>query len=70
MRKTKIILLITSILFSELVSAQQIKTFQWIGGPTYILQLGSFKIVTDFMLGSKNDSETDTDCPIIKYKTT
>ena len=32
------------------------KTFEWIGGPTYLLQLGSFKILTDPMLGAKSDS--------------
>jgi len=56
MKKTKIILLLTSILFSELVSAQQTKSFQWIGGPTYVLQLGSFKILTDPMLCPKSDT--------------
>ena len=56
MKKTKIILLLTSILFSELVSAQQTKSFQWIGGPTYVLQLGSFKILTDPMFCPKSDT--------------
>jgi N-acyl-phosphatidylethanolamine-hydrolysing phospholipase D len=36
--------------------AQHRDTFQWIGGPTYILHLGSFKILTDPMLSSKGDS--------------
>ena len=36
--------------------AQLTKRFQWIGGPTYLLQLGSFKILTDPMLGPKSDS--------------
>ena len=56
MKKIKIILLLTSILFSEFISAQQTKSFQWIGGPTYILQLGSFKILTDPMLCPKSDT--------------
>lgn len=38
------------------VTAQQVKTFQWIGGPTYLLHLGSFKILTDPMLSAKGDS--------------
>lgn len=56
MKKIKIILLFTSILFSEFASAQQIKFFQWIGGPTYVLKLGSFKILTDPMLCPKSDT--------------
>ncbi len=56
MKKIKIILLLTSILFSEFIYAQQTKSFQWIGGPTYILQLGSFKILTDPMLCPKSDT--------------
>lgn len=56
MKKIKIILLFTGILFSVYASAQQTKSFQWIGGPTYILQLGSFKILTDPMLCPKSDT--------------
>jgi N-acyl-phosphatidylethanolamine-hydrolysing phospholipase D len=36
--------------------AQSTKTFQWIGGPTYILQLGSFRILADPMLAPAGDS--------------
>jgi L-ascorbate metabolism protein UlaG (beta-lactamase superfamily) len=43
-------------MFSSVVHAQTIRTFQWIGGPTYVLQLGSFKILADPMLGPKSDS--------------
>ena len=56
MKKVKIIFLLTSILVSELALAQQAKSFQWIGGPTYVLQLGSIKILTDPMLCSKSDT--------------
>ncbi|UOE49219.1 MBL fold metallo-hydrolase [Mucilaginibacter sp. SMC90] len=38
------------------VSAQKTKSIQWIGGPTYVLHLGSFKILTDPMLSPKGDS--------------
>lgn len=37
-------------------TAQHSDTFQWIGGPTYILRLGNFKILTDPMLSPKGDS--------------
>lgn len=56
MKKIKIITLFTGILCSVLVSAQQAKTFQWIGGPTYILKLGGFKILTDPMFCPKSDT--------------
>lgn len=56
MKKTKIIVLCGGILLSGSVPAQQTKSFQWIGGPTYVLQLGSFKILTDPMLCAKSDS--------------
>lgn len=36
--------------------AQTSKSLKWIGGPTFLLQMGSFKILTDPMLGSKTDS--------------
>ena len=56
MKKTKIILLLTSILFSGQAVVKRTKSLQWIGGPTYVLQLGSFKIITDPMLCSKSDN--------------
>ncbi len=37
MKISNILLPIISILFSEFVSAQNSKSFQWIGGPTCIL---------------------------------
>ncbi|KAA2240053.1 hypothetical protein F0L74_28180 [Chitinophaga agrisoli] len=40
----------------QFANAQSRKTMQWIGGPTYVLQLGSFKILTDPMLSPKGDS--------------
>lgn len=48
--------IIIAILLSQKGFAQTIKNFEWIGGPTYVLQLGSFKILTDPMLSAKNDS--------------
>lgn len=36
--------------------AQSAKTFQWIGGPTYVLQLGSFRILADPMLAPQGDA--------------
>ncbi|HEY0666541.1 MAG TPA: MBL fold metallo-hydrolase [Sphingobacteriaceae bacterium] len=36
--------------------AQTSKSLKWIGGPTFLLQLGSFKILSDPMLGNKTDS--------------
>lgn len=56
MKKAKIILFLTGILLSESGSAQQTKTLEWIGGPTYVLQLGGFKILTDPMLCPKSDT--------------
>jgi N-acyl-phosphatidylethanolamine-hydrolysing phospholipase D len=44
------------ILFSKFAFTQQTKSFQWIGGPTYVLQLGNFKILTDPMLCAKSDT--------------
>jgi hypothetical protein len=44
------------IFVTQLVNAQAVKTFQWIGGPTYVLHLGSFKVLTDPMLCPKGDS--------------
>ncbi len=46
----------TGIFLIETVSVQQTKTFQWIGGPTYVLKLGSFKILTDPMFCPKSDT--------------
>jgi N-acyl-phosphatidylethanolamine-hydrolysing phospholipase D len=42
--------------FAQLATAQTAKSFQWIGGPTYVLHLGSFKILTDPMFSPKSDS--------------
>jgi L-ascorbate metabolism protein UlaG (beta-lactamase superfamily) len=50
--KTTFILLI----MAQLTFAQSKKTLQWIGGPTMVLHLGSFKILTDPMLSPKGDS--------------
>jgi N-acyl-phosphatidylethanolamine-hydrolysing phospholipase D len=44
MKSLKITLLVALIAVTKLVSAQSGKSFQWIGGPTYILHLGSFNI--------------------------
>ena len=53
--KTKISLLLISLLcLSAEGFTQEKKEIQWIGGPTYILKLGSFKILTDPMLGPKS----------------
>lgn len=42
--------------FSQMAAAQSTKSMQWIGGPTYVLRLGSFKILTDPMFSHKGDS--------------
>lgn len=47
------LLLVTGYSFA---GAQSRKTMQWIGGPTYVLQLGSFKVLTDPMLSPKGDT--------------
>ena len=44
------------LVITQLVNAQDKKTFQWIGGPTMVIHLGSFKILTDPMLSPKGDS--------------
>jgi N-acyl-phosphatidylethanolamine-hydrolysing phospholipase D len=44
------------IVLTQLTFAQGHKSFQWIGGPTYVLQLGSFRILTDPMLCRKGDT--------------
>jgi N-acyl-phosphatidylethanolamine-hydrolysing phospholipase D len=44
------------LIISQAVNAQDKKTFQWIGGPTMVMHLGSFKILTDPMLSPKGDS--------------
>jgi len=41
------------LVITQLVNAQDKKTFQWIGGPTMVIHLGSFKILTDPMLSPK-----------------
>lgn len=50
--------LLTFLLIASLqyANGQSRKAMQWIGGPTYVLQLGSFKILTDPMLSPKGDS--------------
>lgn len=53
--KTKISILLIAILYiSANDFAQSKKEIRWIGGPTYILKLGSFKVLTDPMLGPKS----------------
>lgn len=53
--KTKIALLLMAVLCIYANGfAQYKKKIQWIGGPTYILKLGSFKVLTDPMLGPKS----------------
>ncbi|MBC7846938.1 MAG: MBL fold metallo-hydrolase [Flavobacterium sp.] len=44
-----------SLLLSFAVCAQSDKTIQWIGGPTFLLNIGSFKIIADPMLGPKSE---------------
>ncbi|NML37247.1 hypothetical protein HHL17_08550 [Chitinophaga sp. G-6-1-13] len=56
MKSFKIYLFILGVLLAGTATAQHKKTFQWIGGPTYVLQLGSFKILTDPMFSPKSDS--------------
>ncbi|WP_212002620.1 MBL fold metallo-hydrolase [Chitinophaga sp. HK235] len=56
MKSLKIHLFILGILLAGSATAQHRKTFQWIGGPTYVLQLGNFKILTDPMFSPKGDS--------------
>lgn len=48
--------LLVLFIMTQTAIAQNHKTFQWIGGPTYVLHLGSFKILTDPMLSPKSDS--------------
>jgi N-acyl-phosphatidylethanolamine-hydrolysing phospholipase D len=40
----------------QLTAACQKNSFKWIGGPTYVLEIGKFKIVSDPMLSPKSDS--------------
>ncbi|WP_419788747.1 MBL fold metallo-hydrolase [Mucilaginibacter sp. X4EP1] len=56
MKSLKITMLVVLIAFTQLAIAQTAKSFQWIGGPTYVLHLGSFKILTDPMLSPKSDT--------------
>ena len=51
-----IIIALALLMCVHIASAQSNKTFQWIGGPTYVLHLGSFKILTDPMFSPKGDS--------------
>ncbi|MBS7232620.1 MBL fold metallo-hydrolase [Flavobacterium psychroterrae] len=53
--KTKISLVLIAVLCLSARGFTQVKKeIQWIGGPTYILKLGSFKVLTDPMLGPKS----------------
>lgn len=54
MKKSNPLLVMILLIASLLGNAQAKKQMQWIGGPTSILQLGSFKILTDPMLGGKS----------------
>jgi N-acyl-phosphatidylethanolamine-hydrolysing phospholipase D len=56
MRSFKFTMLVVLIAFTQLATAQTAKSFQWIGGPTYVLHLGSFKILTDPMFSPKSDT--------------
>jgi N-acyl-phosphatidylethanolamine-hydrolysing phospholipase D len=56
MRSLKFTMLVVLIAFTQLATAQTAKSFQWIGGPTYVLHLGSFKILTDPMFSPKSDT--------------
>ncbi len=56
MKYTKSLLTLLLLAGLQFAHAQSRKTMQWIGGPTYVLQLGSFKILTDPMLSPKGDS--------------
>lgn len=54
MKILKSILPLLVLWLSTAGNAQTHKDFQWIGGPTFVLNLGSFKILTDPMLGPKS----------------
>lgn len=56
MKIIKLAIFITAFTMVQFAAAQKHKTFQWIGGPTYVLHLGSFKILTDPMFSPKSDS--------------
>ncbi|MEN0053833.1 MAG: MBL fold metallo-hydrolase [Mucilaginibacter sp.] len=56
MKNIKSLLALLLVLVFQISYAQSRKTMQWIGGPTYVLHLGSFKILTDPMLSPKGDS--------------
>lgn len=56
MKFTRIKVLLAFMCAAQIVNAQAVKTFQWIGGPTYVLHLGSFKVLTDPMFCPKGDS--------------
>jgi L-ascorbate metabolism protein UlaG (beta-lactamase superfamily) len=56
MKKLKFWLAGLGLLISISGAGQMEKTFQWIGGPTFVLRLGSFKILTDPMFCPKGDS--------------
>ncbi|MHC0443122.1 MBL fold metallo-hydrolase [Flavobacterium sp. 3-210] len=54
MKNRKLNIITIVLLLSMSISAQSKKSLQWIGGPTYVLSLGSFKILADPMLGPKS----------------
>lgn len=54
MRIRKLHILVITLFLSITGFAQSKKSMQWIGGPTYVLNLGSFKILADPMLGPKS----------------
>ena len=56
MRKAHYTLLLALLLTVHAAFSQAHKSLQWIGGPTFVLQLGSFKILTDPMLGPVTDT--------------
>lgn len=56
MRTATNTILLALLLTAQAASSQTRKTLQWIGGPTFVLQLGSFKILTDPMLGPVSDT--------------
>lgn len=56
MRTAINIILLALLLTAQVASSQTRKSLQWIGGPTFVLHLGSFKILTDPMLGPVSDT--------------
>ena len=56
MKTLKYFIIAIGLMGTMSAAAQSEKTFQWIGGPTYVLHLGSFKVLTDPMFSPKGDS--------------